>query len=148
MSAEYDPDADFVPPRKQYADDILVDDVGPGGLGRGVPFWKVLLWRTASARTRARVLNDAAEVADQPQTSTANPEDQPPPLVADAAEPKLTTRIDPQLIEAMEQAIDALTTRLDKLEAERRAEATLTELEDAIEKEVQQSSVDCDTIVH
>jgi hypothetical protein len=141
MSAEYDPDADFVPPKRQYADDILVDDMGPSGLGRGVEFWKVLLWRTASARTRARVLNDAAEVADHPQRTTGDPEDHPAPLIADSA-------TDPQLLEALERAINKLSARLDRLEKEREAKIALEELEDAIEKEVQQSPGDCDTTVH
>jgi hypothetical protein len=79
---EYDPTRDIAPPLSQYADDILVDDVGPGGLGRGVPFWKVLLHRTLATRLRA---DSAARPSNKTAASALPDEKKPPPLAADSA---------------------------------------------------------------
>ena len=49
---DYDPNLDWVPPAKVYMDEVLVNDVGPDGLGPNQPFWKVLLWHTAQGPHR------------------------------------------------------------------------------------------------
>ena len=38
---DYNPNLDWYPLKPVYGDDVLVDDVGPDGLGRNQPFWKV-----------------------------------------------------------------------------------------------------------
>jgi hypothetical protein len=102
-----DDDFVFVPPRRIFADDILVDDVEPGGLGRNVPFWKVLLWRTAQARAHAR--------ADSAKVTPVRDEDLPPPPVADIAEPELREEFQLHTLLAkiarFEQRIEALEKR-------------------------------------
>jgi hypothetical protein len=125
---------DIVPPLKQYADDILVDDIGHGGLVRGVPFWKVLLFRTM----KARIINDAAtrgKSADQPQHDTAPPEKLAPPVVADetAETASASPHVSPAVIAALEAKVADLTARLDRFEAERKAEEALLALEAEIE---------------
>src|SRR5271170_2733020 len=90
--AEYDPayGLELRPPAKLYADSILVDDVGPGGLGKDVPFWKVLLMRTASARAMVRADSVAAEMVQAPPPPAPEPEPEPepepPPLDPDEAD--------------------------------------------------------------
>jgi hypothetical protein len=124
----YDPNDDWVPPKPIHGDDILVDDAGPGGLGRNQPFWKVLLWHTARARTEMRRADSA--VAAEPSTLWVAPSDQlTPRLAADRV-----AAIDADVLEAVEQAIDDLTARLDRYERRMAAEAALTALEDEIDR--------------
>ena len=42
----YNPTDDYLPPRKQHLDDVIVTDPQLGD----VPFWKALLWNTAHLR--------------------------------------------------------------------------------------------------
>jgi hypothetical protein len=113
-----------------------------------MPRWKA---RALALGEMQRVFNDAVS-ASEDESATARPKPEElrvPALTADEEEPsKLSTKTDPQVIAAMEQTIDALSARLDRLEKEREAENALTELEDAIEKEEEQSAEDCDTTVH
>jgi hypothetical protein len=130
---EYDPNRDIAPPLSQYADHILVDDVGPGGLGRGVEFWKVLLHRTLATRIR----NDqAAAVMNDTDTTPLTDEQKPPRLAADRS----PAAIDPDMVAKISEACDTLSKRLDDFEAaqeqrrdaeraERRAAAALDEAE-------------------
>jgi hypothetical protein len=105
----------FVPPRKVYADDLIVDDPLPGGLGKNVEFWRVLLWYS----TLARKARQAASRADAAPHHPVRDEDQPPPLAADDAEPDPAEglRENFQLhtilakIERFEQRIEALEKR-------------------------------------
>jgi hypothetical protein len=118
-----DDDFVFVPPRRIIADDILVDDVEPGGLGRNVPFWKVLLWRTAKARAMAR--------ADSAKVTPVRDEDLPPPLVADAApDPAEGLREEYQL-HILLAKIARFEERIEALEQRKRANDLLLALEAA-----------------
>ena len=63
---DYDAYADWIPPAKQYMDDIPVLDPE---LGK-VPFWKSLLWATARARTEM-IRNDSAASAGMPPRGQA-----------------------------------------------------------------------------
>jgi hypothetical protein len=120
---DYDPCADWIPPAKVHMDDILVDDIGPDGLGRDKPFWKVLLWHTAKARTEMIR-------ADSAGASTLA-EDKPPKLAADE-EPAIPTEV----LSAIEQKIAELATRLDAYERTKRVEQVLLDLEDRIEAQL------------
>ena len=121
---DYDPCADWIPPAKVYGDDILVNDVGPDGLGPNMPFWKVLLWHTAKARTEM-LRNDSAVGA-----SALGYEDKPPRLAADE-EP-----IPSEVLSAIEQKIEELATRLDAYERMKAADQALIDLENRIETEL------------
>ena len=130
---DYDPNLDWYPPKPVYGDDVLVDDVGPDGLGRNQPFWKVLLWHTAKARTEM-LRADSAAVG----TSSLGESDKPPRLAADE-EP-----IPSEVLSAIEQKIDELSIRLDNYERMKRAEQALLDLEDRIEAELRPSPDDDD----
>jgi hypothetical protein len=123
---DYDPNLDWIPPAKVYGDDVLVDDAGPDGLGRNVPFWKVLLWHTAKARTEM-LRNDSAAT----RASSLGQSDKPPRLAADE-EPQ--PAIDPNVLDLIESKIDELATRMTRLERAKRAEDALLALEDEIER--------------
>ena len=129
MSDDYDPYADWVPPAKQYMDDIPVLDPE---LGK-VPFWKSLLWATARARTEM-IRNDSVASG----ASALPPEKLPPRLAADE-EP-----IPPEVLSAIEQKIAELATRLDAYERTRAAEQALIDLENRIEAELPDTGDDDD----
>ena len=128
----YDPNLDWYPPKPVYGDDILVNDTGPDGLGPNMPFWKVLLWHTAKARTEM-LRNDSAAGA-----SALPPEALPPRLAADE-EP-----IPSEVLSAIEQKIEELSIRLDAYERTKRAEQALLDLEDRIEAELPPDTGDDD----
>jgi hypothetical protein len=89
-------------------------------------------WR-AAAMCIGQIANIVAR-ADSAKAAQlrADAEDKPPPLAADeAAAPKPS--IDAEHLASIDAAIEALTARVDRLEAARRAEAALEALEDAIE---------------
>jgi hypothetical protein len=118
-----DDDFVFVPPRRIFADDILVDDVEPGGLGRNVPFWKVLLWRTAQVRARARA--DAASV------TPVRDEDLPSRLVTDA-EPDLAEGLREEFqLHTLLAKIARFEQRIEALEKRKKANDLLLALEAA-----------------
>jgi hypothetical protein len=122
-----DDDFVFVPPRKVFADDLLVDDVGPGGLGRNVPFWKVLLWRTAQARARIQ----AVARADGAKVTPVRDEDKPPRLAADAKpDPEEAQRREAQMNDFLTK-LDEFEQRMSVLEARKRANDALLALEAA-----------------
>lgn len=120
---DYDPNLDWYPPKPVYGDDILVNDTGPDGLGPNMPFWKVLLWHTAKARTEM-LRNDSVGA------SALGYEDKPPRLAADE-EP-----IPPEVLSAIEQKIEELATRLDAYERMKAADQALIDLENRIEDEL------------
>jgi hypothetical protein len=122
---DYDPNLDWIPPAKVYGDDVLVDDAGPDGLGRNQPFWKVLLWHTAKARTEM-LRNDSAAVG----ASSLGETDKPPRLAADEQP------IPSEVLSAIEQKIEELSIRLDNHERTKRAEQMLLDLEDRIEAQL------------
>ena len=122
---DYDPYLDWVPPAKVYGDEVLVDDAGPDGLGRNQPFWKVLLWHTAKARTEMLRADSAATGA-----SALAEEDKPPRLAADE-EP-----IPSEVLRAIEQKIEELSIRLDNYERTKAAEQALLDLEERISAEL------------
>jgi hypothetical protein len=131
--SDYDPYADWIPPAKQYMDDIPVLDPE---LGK-VPFWKSLLWATARARTEMIRADSAATGA-----SALAEEDKPPRLAADE-EP-----IPSEVLSAIERKITELATRLDAYERTKRAEQALLDLEDRIEAELPPDTGDDDMIMH
>jgi hypothetical protein len=120
---DYDACADWVPPAKVYGDEVLVNDTGPDGLGPDMPFWKVLLWHTAKARTEM-LRNDSVGA------SALGYEDKPPRLAADE-EP-----IPSEVLSAIEQKIAELTVRLDAYERMKAADQALIDLENRIEAEL------------
>ncbi|HZZ22323.1 MAG TPA: hypothetical protein VFE60_07000 [Roseiarcus sp.] len=122
---DYDPNLDWHPPKPVYGDDVLVDDIGADGLGRNQPFWKVLLWHTAKARTEMLRADSAAVGA----RALGEP-DKPPRLAADEEPPA----IDPDVLELIESKIDELAARMDGLERRKAAEEALLALEDEIER--------------
>ena len=122
---DYDPYLDWVPPAKVYGDEVLVDDNGPDGLGRNQPFWKVLLWHTAKARTEMLRADSAAT------GSSALSEEQKAPRLAADEEP-----IPSEVLSDIEAKIEELATRLDAYERTKRAEQALLDLEDRIEAEL------------
>ena len=133
---DYDPNLDWYPPAKVYGDDVLVNDVGPDGLGRDQPFWKVLLWHTAKARTEMIRADSAAT-----GVSALAEEDKPPRLAADE-EP-----IPSEVLSAIEQKIEELSIRLDNYERTKRAEQALLDLEDRIEAELPPDTGDGDDMI-
>jgi hypothetical protein len=140
---DYDPCADWIPPKPIRGDDILVDDAGPGGLGRNVPFWKVLLWHTARARTEQARADSA--VAHTP----LHDEEKPPPLVADAVErAPPEPAIPPEVLSAIEAKIDELNERLDRFERMREAEQALLDLEERMKQEMSPSDDDDDLLLN
>jgi hypothetical protein len=81
---------------------------------------------------RADSAKAARQRADAAQPDTAPSEDKPPP--ADAVETAAPQpSIDAEHLATVEATVDALTARVDRMEAARRAEAALEALEDAIE---------------
>ena len=136
MSDDYDPYLDWVPPAKVYGDDILVNDTGPDGLGPDKPFWKVLLWHTAKARSEM-IRNDSVTVG----ASTLPDEKKPPRLAADE-EP-----IPPEVLSAIEQKLEELSIRLDNYERTKRAEQMLLDLEERIEAELPPDTGDDDDMI-
>jgi hypothetical protein len=133
---DYDPYLDWVPPAKVYGDEVLVDDSGPDGLGRNQPFWKVLLWHTAKARTEM-LRNDSAATG----ASSLSEEQQAPRLAADE-EP-----IPSEVLRAIEQKIEELAIRLDNYERTKRAEQALLDLEERIEAELPPDTDDDDDMI-
>ena len=127
---DYDPYADWIPPAKQYMDDIPVLDPE---LGK-VPFWKSLLWATARARTEM-LRNDSAG-------ASALSEEQKAPRLAADEEP-----IPPEVLSAIENRIEELSIRLDNYERMKRAEQALLDLEDRIEAELPPSPDDDDDMI-
>jgi hypothetical protein len=117
---DFDWNADFVPPRKQYMDDIPVIDPEIGK----VPLWKSILWNTAKLR-------NAMARADSAETTPLTDAQKPPPLAADEAGSGAT--LSAEDLQMIEDAVDALDARLTKLEAQRAAEQALCDLEDALE---------------
>jgi hypothetical protein len=114
MMSEFDPRYGLDPPRKLYADDILVDDVGPGGLGRGVEFWKVLLWRTSNARAQEQGVVRADSAAE--------------PAISDE-EAELA-----KILQHVSAACDKISARLDRLRTDRaETEAILEKLSATIQ---------------
>lgn len=99
-----------------------------------LPRWKA---RALALGEMQRVINDAASEAQQhpDQPHAADPERQAPPLVADAENGPPKTVIDAAMIEALTQAVDALASRLDQFENERKAAAALDALEEEIGRE-------------
>jgi hypothetical protein len=132
---DYDPNLDWHPPKPVYGDDVLVDDIGADGLGRNQPFWKVLLWHTAKARTEMLRADSAAVGA----RALGEP-DKPPRLAADEEPPA----IDPDVLDLIESKVDELAARIDRLERVRRAEQALLDLEDRIEAELPPDTDDDD----
>jgi hypothetical protein len=121
----------FVPPRKVYADDLLVDDPLPGGLGENVEFWRVLLWYS----TLARKAREAAPRANAASVTPTRDEDKPPPLVADTAEPDLREEF--QLHTTMAK-IARFEQRIEALEKRKKANDVLLALEAAEPEEPSQ----------
>jgi hypothetical protein len=70
---------------------------------------------------------------DDAGASALSEEQKPPPLAADAEEPRKPT-IDPDVMKMIEDRIDDLTARLDRYERRFAAEAAL----DALETEIEQ----------
>jgi hypothetical protein len=141
MGTEYDPayGLELRPPAKLYADNILVDDVGPGGLGKDVPFWKVLLMRTASARAMVRADSAAAEMiradsvaaetvqAPPPPASEPELEPEPPPLDPDEADLA-------EMLSLVSEACASISGRLHALKSDReRTDAILEKMSATIQ---------------
>jgi hypothetical protein len=124
---------DYEPPKKVWLDDIIVTDPELGN----VPFWRALLWNTAHLRaalTKAdSIIDKQRQHEDQTAKPTAPEEQKPPPLAADDAK-----RVDDALVAKIEKAVDALSQRLDALEAGREAEAALEKLEECVDEEQEQ----------
>ena len=83
---------------RSTSDDVLVDDVGPDGLGRNQPFWKVLLWHTAEGAHRV-----FATIAPPVGASSLERRTDKPPRLAADEEP-----IPPHGLSAIEQKIEEL----------------------------------------
>jgi hypothetical protein len=125
-------DEDYLPPRKQHLDDVIVTDPQLGD----VPFWKSLLWNTAHLREvmmRADSVIERQRFHEDQTIKPSHPEEQKaPPLAADAV---AIHRTDPELIKTLTDACQRLSDRLDALEAGREAAQALDDLETALEKE-------------
>jgi hypothetical protein len=114
----YDPNADWIPPKPVYMDDLLIVDPV---LGK-VPFWKSLIYNSAMLRNAVeRRRNDSVE------PTPLRDEDKPPPVAADAT-------LSDEDLAMIEKAIDVLNQRLTALEARRDTERKLLDLEDALEE--------------
>jgi hypothetical protein len=101
-----------------------------------LPRWKARALCLAEIQTvlDAAARNDAVTRNDDAAGASALSEEQkPPPLDADAEEPRKPT-IDPEVMKMIEDRIDDLTARMDALERRRAAEAALEALEDEIER--------------
>jgi hypothetical protein len=119
---DFDWNADWVPPKPVYMDDLLIVDPV---LGK-VPFWKSLIYNSARLR-------NAIERSDNASSPTPLKEtDQPPRLAADEKPALKLTDAD---LKRISDAIDKLTQRLDAFEQRQRAERALLDAEEQIEKE-------------
>ena len=118
----YDANTDWVAPK---ADD--------GEPEISLERWKFdALLRGAFNRSMQQISDMArADDADSAGASELGYETKPPPSAADAEEP---SPVDPEWIEAIDKAVDALTVRVGKLEKRRAADAAL----DALETEIEQ----------
>jgi hypothetical protein len=119
----YDPNADWIPPKPVYMDDLLIVDPV---LGK-VPFWKSLIYNSAMLRNAV----EHQQRNDSVEPTPLRDEDKPPPVVADETRARATLS-DDDLAE-IEKVIDALDQRLTQLEARRDAEKKLLDLEEALE---------------
>jgi hypothetical protein len=117
----YDPNADWIPPKPVYMDDLLI--VHPV-LGK-VPFWKSLIYNSAMLRNAVERRNDGVD------PTLLRDEDKPPRLVPDE---KAAQALSDEDLKKIEDAIDKLDQRLSALEARKDAERKLLELEDALEE--------------
>jgi hypothetical protein len=109
-----------------------------------IPLWKARAMRLAYTQTAMPIATRADDAATAPAIVPAkrkgngmSDERKPPPLKADASKPKSRyTRVDKQGIDMIMNTIADPERRLDEFEAKRaaeaRAEAALTELEDAM----------------
>jgi hypothetical protein len=125
----------------------MEDVITPWGI---LPRWKARALAIAEIQTvlnEAEVLNDSAAAKEESATAKPALDDQRAPALAadEVEENKSTLRVDDKFIASIHEACDRLSARLDVIEAERRAERELLNLEDAVEREQQQSSEDCDT---
>jgi hypothetical protein len=108
-----------------------------------LPAWKARALCLAEVQTAlADATRDPSD--DIAQTTGASGEKEPPPLAADTA-PKGEERergptVDAEGLKLIEDAVAALETRLDRLEAVRRAEQALLDAEEACT--VEDDSVD------
>jgi hypothetical protein len=113
-------DDDWVPPRKQYMDDLLVADPELGI----VPFWKSLIWNTANLR-------NALTRADAAKVTPVRDEQLPPPVVADAElDPAEGLREEFQLHTLLAK-IARFEERIEALEKRKKANDLLLALEAA-----------------
>lgn len=126
----YDANTDWVAPKADDGDPEI-----------NIARWKFdALLRGAFNRSMQQISEMArADDADSAGASELGYETKPPPLAADAEEP---SPVDPEWIEAIDKAVDALTARVGALEKRRAAEAALTALEDEIERMLPQSKDD------
>ena len=120
----YDPNADWIPPRPVYMDDLLIVDPV---LGK-VPFWKSLIYNSAMLRNAV----ERQQRNDSVEHTPLRDEDKPPRLAADEKAAQATLSDDD--LATIEKAVDALDQRLAQLEARRDAERKLLALEDALEE--------------
>jgi hypothetical protein len=119
----YDPNADWIPPKPVYMDDLLIVDPV---LGK-VPFWKSLIYNSAMLRNAV----ERQQRNDSVETTPLREEDKPPRLAADE---RAAQALSDEDLKKIEDAVDRLDERLTKLEARKDAERKLLELEDALEE--------------
>jgi hypothetical protein len=121
----YDPNADWIEPKRVYMDDLLIVDPV---LGK-VPFWKSLIYNSA-------MLRNAVERQQRNDSVDPTPlldEDKPPPVAADEGTLARAGQLSDEDLAKIDKAIDLLDQRLTQLEAKRDAERKLEDLEDALE---------------
>jgi hypothetical protein len=123
----YDPNADWVPPKPVYMDDLLIVDPV---LGK-VPFWKSLIYNSAMLRNAVERRDDSATPGQRPEGTPLSYGEQPSHLAAD--EKPARAQLSADDLKMIEDAVDRLDERLTKLEARKDAEQKLAELEDALE---------------
>ncbi len=113
VNDDQQPTDDYLPPRKQHLDDVIVTDPQLGD----VPFWKALLWNTAHLR-QAMMRADAVierqrHHNDQPVKPSGSDESKPPPVATEQT--PVIHRTDPEIVKALQHACDKLSARLDRM---------------------------------
>jgi hypothetical protein len=134
-------DDDFVPPRRVFGDNIIVQDPELGA----VPFWKSLIWNTAnlrnamaradSAMERTPLAEENAVGATGIAAARADEPDEKP-------EREATQEV---MLAAIMESLDRLNARMDEMERQQaeavrveqqqaRAEAALLDAEEKVER--------------
>jgi hypothetical protein len=117
---------DYVPAPVSPADEFVTVDTQYGPMEK----WKA---RALAIGWFQRAVQEVRD--DSVDVTPLKEEDKPPPLAADEEEPSGSLTDDE--LQAIEEACDQLSRRLDALEARRRAERALLDAEAEVEKQLE-----------